>query len=138
MQAIRRIAKPVSYVVTAGMLALSLHIPLTQAALVTTETLAAAAQAEHNRDRINTLLTREEVHQALSARGVDPAEIQSRIGALTDQELQQLATKLDELPAGGSSVLGFAALVFIVLVILDAACVTDLFAFIKKDHCKKK
>ena len=136
MQSIRRIFKPVSYVVSAGILALSLHVPMAQAALVRTEVITAAAQAQENRDQLKSMLSRQEVRDALLARGVDPAEVQARIAALTDDEVQQLAAKVDELPAGGSA-LGVIALVFIVLIILDLTCLTDIFPFIKKNHCKR-
>ena len=136
MLGIRRIVKPVSYLVSAGILALSLHAPITQAALVRTEVITAAAQAQQNREQLNTMLTRQEVRDALLARGVDPADIQARIAALTDEEVQQLAANVDEMPAGGSA-LGVVALVFLVLVLLDVMCLTDIFPFIKKNHCKR-
>jgi len=136
MLGIRRIVKPVSYLVSAGILALSLHAPIAQAALVRTEVITAAAQAQQNREQLNTMLTRQEVRDALLARGVDPADIQARIAALTDEEIQQLAANVDEMPAGGSA-LGVVALVFLVLVLLDVTCLTDIFPFIKKNHCKR-
>ncbi len=137
MQGIRRLMKPVSYVVSAGILALSLHAPVVQAALVRTEVITAAAQAQENRDQLNSMLSRQEVREALVARGVDPAEVQARVASLTDDEIQQLAAKIDEMPAGGVSALGVVALVFLVLVLLDVTCLTDIFPFIKKNHCKR-
>jgi len=136
MQGIRRLMRPVSYVVSAGILALSLHAPMVQAALVRTEVITAAAQAQENRDQLKSMLSRQEVRDALLARGVDPTEVQARVTSLTDEEIQQLAAKIDEMPAGGSA-LGVVALVFLVLVLLDVTCLTDIFPFIKKNHCKK-
>ena len=58
--------------------------------------------------------------------GVDPLAADARIAALTDQELQLLATDLENLPAGGSA-LGVVGIVFIVLLILELVGVIDIF-----------
>ena len=52
--------------------------------------------------------------------------IDQRIAALTDQELQLLATDLEDMPAGGN-LLGAAGVVFIVLLILELVGVIDIF-----------
>jgi len=136
MQSMRRILKPVSVVVSAGLLALSIQVPVAQAALVRTEVITAAAKAQQNRDNLKAMLSRQEVRDALLARGVDPADAQARIASLTDDEVQQLAANVDEMPAGGSAV-GVVAIVFLVLILLDVMCVTDIFSFIKKHNCRK-
>lgn len=133
---IRRIVKPVSYLVSAGLLALTLHMPAAQASLVGTEIITAAASAQQNRAQLNALLARQDVRDALLSRGVDLADAQARVGALTDDEIQQLAKQIDEMPAGGDA-LGVVLAVLIILLILDLACLTDIFPFIKKNHCKK-
>jgi hypothetical protein len=76
--------------------------------------------------RVNTVLARTEVRARLEQLGVDPVAAQERIAALTDEELQLLATDLENLPAGGSllAVVGIVAIVLLVLELLD---VTDLF-----------
>jgi len=136
MQSMRRILKPVSVVVSAGLLALSIQVPVAQAALVRTEVITAAAKAQQNRDNLKAMLSRQEVRDALLARGVDPADAQARIASLTDDEVQQLAANVGEMPAGGSAV-GVVAIVFLVLILLDVMCVTDIFSFIKKHNCRK-
>ena len=86
------------------------------------------------RERINTLLERRDVRAQLEARGVNPADVQARVAALTDDEAAQLAKRIDQLPAGGD---GFEALisalliVFIVLLITDILGVTKVFPFTK-------
>ena len=84
------------------------------------------------RERITTLLERRDVRAQLEARGVNPADVQARVAALTDAEATQLAKRIDQLPAGGD---GFEALisalliVFIVLLITDILGVTKVFPF---------
>jgi len=136
MQNIRRILKPVSYLVSAGLLALTLHMPAAQASLVGTEIITAAASAQQNRAQLNTLLARQDVRDALLARGVDLADAKARVSALTDDEIQQLAKQIDEMPAGGDA-LGIILGVLIILVLLDLLCLTNIFPFISKAHCKR-
>ena len=68
----------------------------------------------------------EEVRKQLEQYGVDPAATDARIAALTDQELEQLATDLETMPAGGSA-LAVVGIVFIVLLILELTGVIDIF-----------
>jgi Na+-transporting NADH:ubiquinone oxidoreductase subunit NqrC len=76
--------------------------------------------------RIDAVLAREEVRKRLEQYGVDPVAANERIAALTDRELEQLATDLENLPAGGS-LLGVVGIVFIVLLILELVGVIDIF-----------
>jgi hypothetical protein len=77
-------------------------------------------------DRIETALAREDIAAELGRLGVDPENALARAQALNDQDLQLLAERLDELPAGGS-VLGVVGVVFIVLLILEFVGVIDIF-----------
>jgi hypothetical protein len=79
-------------------------------------------------DRIDALLARGEVRTALVAHGVDAAQVQARVAALTDEEARLLAAELDRLPAGGD-VLGYVFLVFIILLITDILGFTKVFPF---------
>jgi hypothetical protein len=58
--------------------------------------------------------------------GVDPAEAQQRVDAMTNQEVQQLAGKLDSMPAGGDAI-GVLALVLVILLITDLLGVTNVY-----------
>lgn len=54
-----------------------------------------------DRQRILDLLDRQEVIDELEKYGVSKVETLARINSLTDEEVTQIAGKLDELPAGG-------------------------------------
>ncbi len=139
MNIFRRIAKPVSGAVIAGLLALGIHFPAAEAALIGTEAVVHAAQAQHERARIQGLLDRVDVREKLVTLGVDPAQVQARVDALTDEEASQLAKHMDELPAGGDglgSVLDVALIVFLVLLITDLLGLTDVFPFTKKGSAR--
>ncbi len=135
MQTLRRFTKPVSYVVTLGMLALSLHLPVANAAMVGTEAVVHATQAQQQRDRIHEALNREDVKAKLVALGVEPAQVQARVDALTDDEAQRLAKQMDEMPAGG--IVGAIVLIFLVLLITDLLGMTDVFSFTKKGSARR-
>jgi hypothetical protein len=68
------------------------------------------------------------------ALGVDPAEARARVAALTDDELAQVAGRLDALPAGGDGlgvVLGVGLVVFLVLLVTDILGYTRVFPFVR-------
>ncbi len=135
MNTFRRMTKPVSYAVTAGMLALSLHLPVANAAMVGTEAIVHVAQAQQERSRIHEALNREEVKAKLTSLGVESSQVQARVDALTDDEAQRLAKHLDEMPAGG--VVGALVLIFLVLLITDLLGLTDVFPFTKKGSARR-
>jgi hypothetical protein len=78
-------------------------------------------------DRINSALARQQVSQQLVALGVDPADAQQRVAALSDSELQLLDRKLANLPAGASGGLEVLGIVLLVLLVLELLGVTDVF-----------
>jgi len=81
------------------------------------------------RGQIASVLQRNEVQSRLRAMGVDPAEVQARVAALSDEEAAQLAARLDELPAGGSDFLMVALIIFLVLLFTDIMGYTKIFPF---------
>ena len=131
MNKLRRLARPIGYVVTLGVLALSVHLPAAHAAVIGTEAVISAQQAELDRARVQDLLGRVEMKNRLLAAGVDPGQVSARVDALSDDEVHQLAAKIDQLPAGGDA-LGVLVFVFIVLLITDILGLTDVFPFVKK------
>ena len=131
MNKLRRLARPISYIVTVGVLALSVHLPAAHAAVIGTEAVVSAQQAEIDRSRVQSLLGRAEIKQQLLAAGVDPSQVSERVDALNDNEVHQLAAKIDQLPAGGDAP-GVLVFVFIVLLITDILGFTDVFPFVKK------
>jgi len=113
-----------------AVLAASLFVSSVQSAayagVISTQEYLTAVDREATRARIDAVLAREEVRSKLEQYGVDPAETDARLAALTDPELEQLATDLESMPAGGS-VLAVVGVVFIVLLILELTGVIDIF-----------
>jgi hypothetical protein len=94
------------------------------AGVVTTDELATSVEKE----RVKSFLERAEVRAQLQSLGVDADSALARVDALTDQEAQDLAARIDQLPAGGD-VLGILFVIFIILLITDILGLTRIFPF---------
>ena len=75
-------------------------------------------------------LARSDVQARLSQFGVNAGDVQARIAAMSDDEVAQLAGKIDALPAGGE-ILGAIVLIFLVLLLTDILGFTKVFPFTK-------
>lgn len=109
-----------------------------QASPLSTDALAQIASASDARARVLAQFDREEVARGLEGYGIDPAEARARVAALSDAEIQQIAGRLDQIPAGEGNAVGLVililAVVFIFLVITDATGLTDVFPWIRKPN----
>lgn len=110
----------------ASLLATSLQ-SAAYAGVISTQQYLTVLDREATIARIDAVLAREEVRNRLEHYGVDPVAAEERIAALTDQELELLATELENLPAGGD-LLGVLGIAFIVLLILELVGVIDIFS----------
>ena len=98
--------------------------------LASTADVLSAQSQNDARDRIAQVLAREDVQRQLVAQGVDPAEVEKRVAALSDSEAQQMADQLDSMPAG-ASVVGVLFAVFVILLVTDILGLTDVFPFVR-------
>jgi hypothetical protein len=105
-------------------------IPAAHAELVATDRVETEVR-DSARERLSSLLDRADVRAALESHGVSSAEAKARVAALSDDEVGRLAAQFDSLPAGGGleSVLWFAFLVFVILLITDILGFTKVFPF---------
>ena len=119
----------------AVMVVAAMPIGMARADLVPTERVIGGPAAEAERLRVQDFLAREDVRRQIEALGVDPAEASARVDGLSDLEVRKIAGRIDQLPAGQSAVgafLGFAFLVFVVLLVTDILGYTNIFPFINK------
>jgi len=115
--------------VLVSVLIISIGLPVHAGMLPTQSALSAGG-----RERLANLLERRDVRSQLEAYGVKPADISARVAALTDDEAAQLASRVEELPAGadgGASVLAALLLVFVILLVTDILGYTNVFPFTK-------
>lgn len=95
-------------------------------AQVAQETMAPASVGD--RAKVMAALSRPEVQAELVKHGVDPAQAQARVAALSDDEVARLAHDLDNAPAG-AGIVGAIVLVFLVLLVTDILGFTKVFPF---------
>jgi hypothetical protein len=111
--------KPITRKAISGALILCLAAPVLPARA---ELIGAQAT---DRERIAAVLARDDMRAQLVSRGVDAAQAEARLAALTDAEAAQLAKDIDALPAGGNPVaaLGMAAAVVVYAIALVATLI---------------
>ncbi len=131
MEKLRRIARPISHFVILAFLWLGVQLPAAHAGIVGTETLVTSEQAQQDRAHILKLLERKDVQEQLVAYGVDAEQAKARVNSLTDAEMHSLAGQMDQLPAGGDSIVGVLFAIFIILLITDILGLTSIFPFVK-------
>jgi hypothetical protein len=85
----------------------------TQAAMIGTG--QAITNVEAQRAKVHGFVARADVQRELAALGVGPAAAGERVNALTDDEAQLIAGRIDTLPAGG---VGTAAALAVILLLL--------------------
>jgi len=124
-----RFMRMTSRLLIASVLSLSLPLQPTYAGMVETEKVAASAQSQTERERIRTFLDRADVRKELQTQGVDANTANARVAALTDEEVHKIAGKLDQMPAGGSDILGILLTIFIILLLTDILGFTKVFPF---------
>ncbi len=89
---------------------------------------SAAVDTARPGERLQSLLQRDEVRQALIERGVNPADAADRVASLTDEQADQLLAEIDSAPAG-AGIIETAVFVFLVLLFTDILGFTKVFSF---------
>lgn len=121
MKAFNRCIARVLIVCTLG---LGMPLPVS-AGIVATDQIVAGVE----RNQIRSFLDRADVRAQMQALGVDPQATRARVDALTDDEVAKLSGQIDQLPAGGDSILGILFAIFIILLITDLLGLTKVFPF---------
>jgi hypothetical protein len=104
-------------------LAFLIAIPIEHAlaALIDTQAFETEPHSDHFRTQMKNLLAREDVRVALLRHGINPAEVEERIAAMTDKELSQTSESKGLLPAGAAGdivVFPLAVVIFILVVLV--------------------
>jgi len=72
------------------------------AGIVSTDDVAVQSSTDAERAKIQAFVDRANAAGQLQALGVNGADAQTRVSALSDEEVHALAGKIDSLPAGGN------------------------------------
>lgn len=128
----RSFARTVSASLVIATTALSLPSPAVARVVGTEEVVRAESAAPGtpiDRDTLRTMLERDDVRRQLQSLGVDPRAARERVDALTDAEIERIAGRVGQLPAGGSSIIGVLFAVFVILLVTDILGLTKVFPF---------
>jgi hypothetical protein len=97
------------------------------AGIIGTADAIATAQQQSDLAVVRGALARAEVRDQMVKLGVDPAQVDGRLAALTPSELSKLAGDIQQAPAGGDSALAILGIVFLVLLVLELTGTIDIF-----------
>ncbi|HXM83180.1 MAG TPA: PA2779 family protein [Burkholderiales bacterium] len=87
-----------------------------QAAMIGTDQVATSSSSA-DRGAVLSFINRTDVASQLQALGLDPATAKNRVAAMTDNEVQYLADRINSMPAGASSSAGWVVLIIIIAVV---------------------
>jgi hypothetical protein len=133
MDFIRRLRRGVALVVAVAMLVVSMPLGAARAALVSTEEMLEEHAGAADRAQVLEFLSRADVRERIVALGVDPNEAAARVAALSDAQVRDIASRLDQLPAGQSAIaaiVGAILIIFLVLLVTDLLGLTNIFPFV--------
>ena len=122
---IERLRRACVALVSLSLLSVGLQAPAAAGVVGTAEVIA-AGRSDGARATVDAALARDDVRAKLAEFGVDAAEIEGRVAALSEAELQMLADQIEQAPAGGEF-LAVIGIVFVVLLILEFTGVIDIF-----------
>lgn len=106
------------------------QVPLANASMIGTSEVLAEHQQQVDRQQLLSMLDEQGVKDKLQNMGVDRNTVEARINSLTNAELAQFNQQLDQAPAG-SGVIGIIVLFFVIFIVTDMLCATDIFSFVK-------
>ena len=89
-----------------------------QATMVGTDQVVASAQDQQNRDKVVNFLSRDNVVKQFESMGLSASTAKDRVSAMTSDEVNKIAGKIDSLPTGADDTgLWIAAIIIVGLVI---------------------
>jgi hypothetical protein len=112
-----------------AVLAFLIAIPIEHALAALVSTQAFKSEQDVNQVRINlkSHLAREDVRVALLQHGINPAEIEARIAAMTDEEISQVSNNLGGLPTGaGGEIMVFPLGIVILILVVYVLVITGI------------
>ncbi|WP_372797456.1 PA2779 family protein [Litorivivens sp.] len=126
----RKCKQQIALILSAMLVWSGLLVSGAQAGVISSTEMIAEQQQFESKQSLKAYLDRDDVKQQMVEMGVSPADVDSRIDAMTPAELAELNTALQEAPAGAGLV-GVVLTIFIVFVITDVIGATDIFPFIR-------
>ncbi|GLQ29920.1 PA2779 family protein [Litoribrevibacter albus] len=103
---------------------------VSNAGMVTTTQALAIEQQQYDKEYLLNALNDEAVQTKLIALGVDTDLVSERVKHMTPSEIAYLNENIDNMEAG-QGVVGILLLIFLVFIVTDMLCATNIFSFVK-------
>ena len=120
--------KSVAIVLSAQLVLATQAVTIAEAEMLGTEAAINKYTALSNRAVLMDELQRDEVRAQIVSMGVDPAEAEARLSALSDAEVASILTQMEN-DSAGADILGILFTVFVILLVTDLLCFTRFFNF---------
>ena len=120
--------RTVTFGIAAQLLIATQLTTMAEAKMISTETAISGQMAEVNRAVLLDELQRADVQEELARQGLDPVEVEARLAALTDAEIQKTLAQMED-GSAGAGIVGTLGTIFIILLVTDLLCFTRLFNF---------
>ena len=117
MKELRNNARSLGIFMTVLLLIITFPCQSVMAALINTETVLDSVRDHEARDQLKQLFAREDIQAALIAHGIDPVEAKRRIDALSEEEVIRISDEIDQLPAGGNTLLLIGAILLAAMLV---------------------
>ncbi|WP_341367392.1 PA2779 family protein [Yoonia sp. BS5-3] len=120
--------KGVVLAVSAQLVLATQAVTVAQADMLGTDAAINKYSAMANRDMLMDELQRGEIRDQIIDMGVDPAEAEARLAALTDDEINTILIQMEN-DSAGADIVGTLFTVFVILLVTDLLCFTRVFNF---------
>ena len=116
-------------------ISMTCFMPLANAGMISTSAVVANSPAGvAGKAHINSFLQRADVRKQMTLMGVDASFAEQRVAALTDEQVASLDSKLAQMPAAGSDIVGAIVFILLLLLLTDILGLTDVYPFVKHRH----
>ena len=88
-----------------------------QAGMIGTDQAVASVQDQSNRDKVLNFVSRGDVVRQLETLGLSAATAADRVGAMTQDEVNRIAGRIDSMPAGADSGSTIAVVLLVGLIV---------------------
>ncbi len=122
--------KGVAIALSAQLVLATQAVTLAQAQMLGTDTAIAKYTALADRAVLMDELQRGEVRNQIIELGVDPAEAEARLAALSDAEIATILNQMEN-DSAGADIVGTLFTVFVILLVTDLLCFTRVFNFVR-------
>jgi hypothetical protein len=120
--------KGIAIALSAQMVLATQAVTMAQAEMLGTDAAISKYTALANRNALMDEMQRDEVRAEIEALGVDPAEAEARLAALSDAEIATMLTQMEN-DSAGADIVGTLFTIFVILLVTGLLCFTRFFNF---------